>query len=360
VHFVGFDDSKSDEKLGELSDHLNKMIKELRTKKQVDIVILSMHGGGKESFKLASKLKGLDIIISGHTHKQEFAIVNDVIINQTGSYGENLGLLEFTYNPKTKKMHMEGVEKNHVITVTDKINEDPIWKKRVDQYRTESFKLMGHTTSPDEVIFTPRKDYIRSSAIPNPMGELVTSSVISELNSQLPKEEKVDAYFTSMGLVRTSFNKNTPYTSAEIFEATSIGFDKNKKPGIEVVSFYLTPKEVKLIINFMEIYTFISTSFSPAISPNLSFKIRKWGIPFINRIYDLKLDGKPLSDYERLIKIGTNKYVLANIETVNKITHGWVDLEPKTKSGDKIVNYPNHPKEYQLMIEHFRKNPKKF
>ena len=65
-----------------------------------------------------------------------------------------------------------------------------------------------------------------------------------------------------MGLVRTSFHKNTPYSRAEIFEAVSIGFDSKKVPGVDVVSFYLTPKEVKLIIGFMEIYTFISTSFS--------------------------------------------------------------------------------------------------
>lgn len=366
VHFVGFNDDKSKISMNDLVNHLNKMISDLREKHKVDVVILSMHGGGKESYSLAAKLKGLNILIAGHTHKNEFAIVQGTVINQTGSYGENLGLLELSYNTQTKKIHLENADKNHTITVTDKINENDIWKKRIKNWKKESYKLMGHDSDPDEVIVTLKNDYIRSSDIPNPMGELITSSVLTEINHKIlankeaDTEDKVDAYITSMGLIRTSFYKNTPYTGPEIFEATSIGFDKNKRPGIEVTYFYLTPKEVKLIMNFMEIYTFISTSFSPAISPNLSFKIRKWGIPFINRIHDIKLDGKDLSNYDRLIKIATNKYILANIETVKKITHGWVDLTPKDRAGHPISNYIDIGKEYQFMIEHFKKNPTKY
>jgi 5'-nucleotidase/UDP-sugar diphosphatase len=358
VHFIGFDDNKSDQSLNDLAKHLNKLIYDLKQKEKVNVVILSMHGGGSESYKLAEKLKGLDILVAGHTHKAEFAIVNGVVVNQTGSYGENLGLLEFYYNLQTKRSHLVNAHKSHLLPVYEKVVEEASWKKRIDIWRKKSFELMGHNESPEEIIFTPKRDYIRSSAIGNPMGSLVTNSIITELNNGLKSgEDKIDAYLTSMGLVRTSFLKNIPYTRAEIFEATSIGFDKNKRPGIEVVSFYLTPKEVKLIINFMEAYTFISTSFSPAISTNLSFKIRNWGIPFINRIYDIKLDGKPLGEMDRLIKIGTNRYVLANIETVKKITHGWIDIAPKTKTGELVLNYQTHPKEYQLMIEHFRKNP---
>lgn len=358
VHFIGFDDNNSKEHLGDLADHLNKTIYEMRSRFKVDVVILSMHGGGKEAYSLAEKLKGLDILIAGHTHKQEFAIVHGTVVNQTGAYGENLGYLEFNFDPTSKKILLKDPKANHVITITDKIAEEKSWKTRIDNWRTKSFSLMGEKTSPTEVIFTPKRSYIKSSAIPNPMGELITSSIFAQLNSSLPpSEDKIDVYLTSMGLVRTSFYKNTPYTRAEIFEAVAIGYDKTKQPGIEVVSFYLSPKEVKTVLSFMEIYRFVSTSFSPAISPNLSFKIRKWGIPFINRIYDLKLGGVPLSDVNRPIKVATNRYIIDNIETVKKITRGWIDLTPKTKAGEPVVLYPVHPKEYQLLIEHFKKNP---
>ncbi len=357
VHFLGFDDEKSKEDFGELVKLINSKIDDLKKHKNVDVVILTMHGGGAESYKLAGQLRGLDVLISGHTHKQEFAIVNDVIINQTGSYGENLGLLELQYDTTSKKVRLIHPENSHVITVTEKITEDFKWKKNINTWRAQAFKLMNETTHPDEVVFTPKKSYIRSSKIPNPMGELVTKACREELNSKLSRDDQIDLYITSMGLVRTSFHQNTPYTRAEIFEAVSIGYDDKKRPGVDVATFYLSPKEVKLIINFMEIYTFISTSFSPALSPNLTFKIRKWGIPFINRIYDLKLNGKDLTDYERNIHIATNKFVVMNIETVRKITKGWINLEPKTKEGEPMKNYPIHPKEYILMTEHFLKNP---
>ncbi len=368
VHFVGFDDQKSKQQQDKLAAHLNPLILKMRQKDKVDVVILTIHSGGQESHELAAKLKGLDIMIAGHTHKQEFAIVNGVVVNQTGSYGENLGYLEFKFNAKKKKLQFLNQDQNHVITINDKFEENPLWKKRIEKWKKKSFELIGEKGDPDEIVFTPLKSYIRSSDIPNPMGELVTSALIDELNDNIKKdgnkegnkEDPVDAYFTSMGLIRTSFYKNTPYTKAEVFEAVSIGYDDNKRPGVDVVTFYLSPKEVKTIINFMEIYTFISTSFSPAVSPSLSFKIRKWGIPFVNRIHDIKLHGKPLSDYERPIKIATNKFVVLNLETVKKITRGWIDLQPKTKSGEALVKFQTYPKEFQLLIKNFQKNPGKY
>lgn len=229
VHFIGFDDQKSKENIDDLTNHLNKMIYEMRSRHKVEVVILSMHGGAKENFKLAKEVKGLDVIIAGHSHKQEFAIVNGTIINQTGSYGENLGYLELYYTPLSKKITMKNVKANHTITITSKILENQNWKKKIDNWRKKSFKFMGEESSPNEVIFTPKKSYLKSSQVPNPMGTLVTQGLLVELNSSLEAhEDKIDIYLTSMGLVRSSFYKNTPYTSAEIFESVGIGFDKNK------------------------------------------------------------------------------------------------------------------------------------
>ena len=215
---------------------------------------------------------------------------------------------------------------------------------------------MGHKKErPEDIIFTPQKDYIRSHAIPNPMGKLVTDSIIKELNSDV-LFDSIDVYMTSMGLVRTSLYKGVPYTRAELFEAVSIGFDQQFRPGIEIVSFYLSTKDLERILNFMELYSHISTSFSPAISSTVDFKIRKWGIPFINRIYDIKLNGVELKKVDRLVKIATNRYVVNNIDTVRKITRGWIEIVPKNDRGEPLKVLPTHGKEYQHLTEHLRKN----
>ena len=360
AHFIGFNEDRSKMDVKALSKHIDQMASKLKKEKSVDLVILSMHGGGKESYDLAAGLSHVDALIAGHTHKQEFAIINDIVVNQTGSYGENLGFLKFFYNPQTKKLKIQDEKANHVLTITEAIKPDVSLQQKIESYRKKSFQLMGQTNNPDEVVFTPKNDYQRSSKIGNPMGQLVTNSLYQEINSHYLKNDPIDLYITSMGLVRTSFYKNIPYTRAEIFEAVSIGFDERMRPGVDVVTFYLSPKEVKTIIQFMEIYTFISTSFSPAFSESLTFNIRKWGIPFLNRIYDLKLHGKDLSDYDRPIKIATNKFIVMNIETVKKISRGFIELIPKDKSGQPLKQFESLPKEYEIMTHHLMANPHKY
>ncbi len=360
ISFVGFDESNSDQELGELADFLNPLIKELKEVQKVDVVILSMHGGGKESIKLARALKGLDVLIAGHTHKVEFSQVGDVIINQTGSYGENLGFLELGFDAVKRKVILLDPQKSPLIKITAAVKPDPVWQKRVEEWRQKSFQLMGHKKEKaNEVVFTPKNSYIRSNQIPNPMGKLVTNSILAELNEGV-HFDNVDVYMTSMGLVRTSLHKNIPYTRAEIFEVVSIGFDEKLRPGVDIVSFYLSPKDMELVVNFMELYSHISTSFSPAISSSLDFKIRKWGIPFINRIHEVKLKGVELKKIDSLIKVATNRYLIDNIETVKIITRGLIEIVPKNASGVPLKVFPIHGKEYQQLTEHFKKHGGKY
>ncbi len=85
-----------------------KLVKELRNE-GCDIVICLSHSGvstGKsgdwsgEDVELAEKVKGIDIIISGHTHTKldKPIIVNGVPIVQAGEYGQNVGKLSLTFN----------------------------------------------------------------------------------------------------------------------------------------------------------------------------------------------------------------------------------------------------------------------
>ncbi|MGB2867301.1 MAG: bifunctional UDP-sugar hydrolase/5'-nucleotidase [Bacteroidota bacterium] len=65
---------------------------------QTDLLIAISHEGVQEDSILAARTKGLDIIISGHSHTRinKPKIVNGVIIVQTGSNCENLGVLDVT------------------------------------------------------------------------------------------------------------------------------------------------------------------------------------------------------------------------------------------------------------------------
>lgn len=354
--YHGFDDDKSKEQKKLLLKNLQGEIDLVR--KNVDVVVLSYHGGSEDVYELAEKVVGVDIIIAGHTHQEEFKKIKNTFIQQTGSYGKKLGFLSFAYNTEKKTINL--LNEPQLKVVDETVKEDIFWKKRTDYLRQKAFKLMGHTEDPKEIIFTPKKDYIRGRELFNEMGVLVTSLVRDGINRRLKKDEQVDVYFTSMGLIRSSFEAGIPYNRADIFEAVSIGFDQKLRPGVEIVHFYLTPKEMNRLIGFLELYSKFTSTFSPIASKNLSYKVRWWGIPLINRVYDLKINGVAISEHKGLYHVATNRFVTNNIENVRNLSKGLVDIVPKNKSAEALKELPILSKEYILLTEELLRNGSKY
>ncbi len=65
---------------------------------KTDLLIALTHQGVDEDSALASEVRGLDVIVGGHSHTRlkKPKVVNDVIIVQTGANTENLGVLDLT------------------------------------------------------------------------------------------------------------------------------------------------------------------------------------------------------------------------------------------------------------------------
>jgi S-sulfosulfanyl-L-cysteine sulfohydrolase len=76
----------------ELPGHIQK----LRTDDKVDLIIVLSHLGFPQDVKLAQDIKGIDVILSSHTHNRLYAAkqVRDTIIIQSGSHGSFLGRLD--------------------------------------------------------------------------------------------------------------------------------------------------------------------------------------------------------------------------------------------------------------------------
>ena len=84
-----------------------KMVRELK-KDGCDIVICLSHSGvsrdkkgnwAGEDIRLAKKVRGIDVIVSGHSHSKisEPVIIKGVPVVQTGEYGQNVGRLELVW-----------------------------------------------------------------------------------------------------------------------------------------------------------------------------------------------------------------------------------------------------------------------
>lgn len=357
VGFVGCDDERSKADWKPLFNLLQSTIDKLRTVENVDMVVLSMHGGSSEAQYVAEKLKNLDVLIAGHTHRVEFEKIGNTWLTQTGSYGANLGVLQFQYDKKTKTLSMREQHLPVHQVVDSSGGVDSKWSTRIGKWKQQSLQIMNiDSKSPSaKALFIPQQTYPHVRDINNPMGSFVTTALANELNSQ--HQANVDFYFTSAGLIRDSFRKDVPYNESDIFNIFSVGFDEQLKPGVPTVAFYITPEEAVRLINFLEIYSKLSGSFSPVTSEQISYRVRSWGIPFLNRIADLKIKNQPIGEVKKLIKVGTNQFVAKNIDTVTKISYGLVSIEPKNASGERISvkDFEVYPKEYELMVNYLRK-----
>jgi len=111
------------------------MVDILRNKEKVDVVICISHSGicedktRSEDEILAKEVRGIDVIISGHSHtKTEGAInVNDTIIVQAWEYGKEIGIMDLSLKDgKVKLKKYEQIAINDTIkgdrAITGKIN----------------------------------------------------------------------------------------------------------------------------------------------------------------------------------------------------------------------------------------------
>jgi 5'-nucleotidase / UDP-sugar diphosphatase len=97
-----------------------KMARYLKDKENVDIVILLSHCGigydnknnryFGEDIELAKKAPEIDIIIGAHTHTRtsEFIKTGNTYIVQTGSYGAEVGKIDFRFT-KRKNLQISGL-----------------------------------------------------------------------------------------------------------------------------------------------------------------------------------------------------------------------------------------------------------
>ena len=91
----------------------------------------------------------------------------------------------------------------------------------------------------------------------------------------------------------------------------AVGFDDEGEPGTNVVHFYVTKFEAWINLEFLEFFRILRPGTVPIFSPQLTYKIREdgYGIPFVNRFYDVFLKGKEYKDWDDYIHVGTSQFI---------------------------------------------------
>ncbi|MDI1472046.1 5'-nucleotidase [Thermodesulfovibrio sp. N1] len=127
---------------------VEKYIKELKS--QVNIIIVLSHIGHYADRKLAEKIKGINIIVGGHSHTkiEKPILINETIVVQAWEHGKALGVLDLTlmdgkitkFEGYLKEISPEKIDaKISVKAIVDKYNEmvDAVLSEKIGVAQTD-------------------------------------------------------------------------------------------------------------------------------------------------------------------------------------------------------------------------------
>ncbi|HVR64102.1 MAG TPA: bifunctional metallophosphatase/5'-nucleotidase [Polyangia bacterium] len=229
------------------------MVKELRETDKVDLIVALSHSGISadgtgEDADLASLVPDIDIIISGHTHDKldQPKIVGKTVIVTAGSYGQYLGELEVTVTPGAATP--VAVDKYTLLPIDDQIPGDANTETDVQAFIAGIDMGLAAKGVPTYKmpIAVSAFDLPLPMFAEAPVGDLVTDAYRT-IVSALQPDRAVDLAVEANGQLRAPIIRGTTgqVWMADMFRVLPIGIGPDGVPGYPLVTFYLTPKDIR-------------------------------------------------------------------------------------------------------------------
>lgn len=329
-----------------------QVVENIKAHEKVDMIVCVSHSGTNqddpdksEDEILAKEVDGIDLIISGHSHTElpEPIVVGDTVIASAGQYNDNLGSVTFQY--KDGKYQMD---KYKLVPLDSKVKDDKAILALEDEFKDlvnkEYFSEFGYrwdsVLTENNVKFTGI-DTFGTEQGEDTLGNLIADSYIYGVKEAEGRDyETVDVSVAPAGVIRGSFGKGR-ITTADAFNALSLGTGKDGVAGYPLVSVYLTGAELKLAA---EIDASVSNIMQPArlYLSGLNYTYNPHRL-ILNRAYDVLLSGgdgkftEPEDD--KLYRVVADLYSAQMLGTVNSMSYGLLSVTPKDKDGNEIDNY---------------------
>jgi len=331
--------------------YARRMVKELKAEK-CDIIICLSHSGvtlqkngkwGGEDVVLAEKVKGIDVIISGHTHTRldKPVLVNGILIVQAGEFGKFVGALTLSLSGGNLK-----VEGYKLIHVDDKIKGDEKINMLIEEQKERinkeillplgleynkkvvesSFKIEGNDL----------EDYRNSN-----LGPLISDAIHYYVNKH--NSMGSDVSMVAAGMI---FDRIVPgvQTVPDIFRVMPLGSGNDNIPGYALSRVYITGRELKSVIEVLQMagnsdaenycyYSGIRISYNP--DKGLFKKVRKVEIVHSDgTIANVSFSKKD----KTLYSVAADSYMLGFIGIIKKKSFGLINVVPKDISGHEIAD----------------------
>lgn len=226
-------------------------------KQGADVIICLSHAGVDEDIALASKTKGIDLVVGGHTHTplHEPIIQGNTIIVQAGYALDYLGFLEFAYDPQSKALRLRNAESNQpfLMPIDQSVAMDPGIARKVEAYTDDLNRLVtdltnGRVRDIEEVLaLAPYPLYNippgehRWQNEETPLGNFVTDAI------HLAVEEAVGDKVHFTGIVNGHIRENIDPGFIKFYDLarmSSLGFGPDNKPGLPLITYFLTGQEL--------------------------------------------------------------------------------------------------------------------
>ncbi|MCX5825372.1 MAG: bifunctional UDP-sugar hydrolase/5'-nucleotidase [Deltaproteobacteria bacterium] len=324
----------------------------LRNKEKVDLVVCLSHAGTKpvksrsEDEILAGKVPGIDVIISGHSHTvlPEPIRIDKTIIVSAGSYGAYLGVL----NLEVSREAGARIASYRLEKVSAEVAEDPGIAKKIEAFKKliEQRYLIYSGNRHDQVIAEtafdmPSPAYRQGILAETGLGDLVTDAFRFAVRQAEGKNYRhVHIAVTFDGMIRDTFLSGG-IAVADIFKVLSPGLGMDDRAGHPLLTFYLTGKEIRSVLE-------VETSIAPMkhdaqmqIS-GVRFTFNPHRIPF-DRVVSVAVqdeDGafRPLLP-DKVYRVCVNNYSARMLNYVHRVSHGLIQFTPKDDKGRPITDW---------------------
>lgn len=160
-----------------------------RLAKEADLVVLLSHVGHAEERDLARALKGVHVILGGHSHSRirRPALIGDTLVCQAGCYLANLGVLRLA------------VENKRVVRHSGELRE--LWHRSATSPSAEMRELVGEVKEKVDRLMADRLGELKTPWVKNRMAE---SNVGTFLAGCLAARAGAEVGFLNSGGIRTN------------------------------------------------------------------------------------------------------------------------------------------------------------
>ncbi|HBC78150.1 MAG TPA: hypothetical protein DEO60_14935 [Bacteroidales bacterium] len=331
-----------------------KMVKELKSEK-CDIIICVSHSGvtkdkngmwSGEDVKLAESVRGIDVIISGHTHTKldKPIIINGIPVVQAGENGQYIGRISLTWS-KGKL----GLDDYNLIPADDNILGDSeveeLVKEQQDLITRFILSPLGIKYS-DPVAETdfPLEFDINGDLSASSLGPMVADAIHYYVNKH--SADGCDVSMVAAGVIRDNFVPGV-LSAPDIFSVMSLGTGSDNIPGYPLSRLYVTGKELKNILEILQVaYKSTPDNFCYYSGLKVEYNPGRGLLKKLSRIDIVRSDGSIINvgfskKNKTLYSITANSYMLEFVGIIKKMSFGLINVVPKDASGKPVTDMKN-------------------